>query len=417
MISSLKELYSNNEKILNCQQSRLSKLSHNFESMFGSKPLKYFSSPGRTEISGNHTDHNHGKVIAASIDLDSVAAASPNNKNKIVLFSEGYPNTFIIDLNKTEPIADERGTTAALIRGIAAGFKNKGYSIGGFNACVTSQVVIGYGLSSSASFEVLVGTILNYLFNDGIIASEEIAMIGQFAENKYFGKPCGLMDQIACAVGGIVSIDFFDSQQPGIQKIDFDFRSQGYKILVVDTEASHADLTDDYAAIPFEMKEVAKHFGKEFCAQISLETLLAEISSLRKSVSDRAVLRAIHFLEENARVEKQIEALNNNNFGLFLDLVNESGNSSYKYLQNIYSPKNIEEQSVAIALALSEMFIKKYRTGACRIHGGGFAGTIQLFLPDYLIDEYRSFISKIFRNELIKVLTIRPFGTVCLTNN
>jgi galactokinase len=276
--------------------------------------------------------------------------------------------------------------------------------------------MIGSGLSSSASIEVLIGTIFNHFYNDGKVSSEEIAIIGQYAENNYFGKPCGLMDQVACATGGIVEIDFFNPQKPIIKKINFDFLSTGYKLIVVDTEVNHADLTEDYSAIPLEMKQVAKYFNKEYCSELSIEELLSEIKSLRKKVSDRAILRSIHFLEENKRVDKQVEALNKNNFNDFLKLVNESGNSSYKYLQNIYSPNNIEEQGVSLALALSDIFIKENGKGACRVHGGGFAGTIQAFLPEELINDYKTFITKVFKEDSVKVLSIRHYGAVCLTN-
>jgi len=414
--SSFQNLYGNDEREFNRQKDRYRKLGADFKNYFGRIPVKYFSSPGRTEISGNHTDHNHGKVIAASINLDSIACAAKCD-SAVEIYSDGYEKPFIVNLAKLNPIDSEAGTTNALIRGIASRFIEKGFNVGGFKACITSDVLKGSGLSSSASVEVLIGTIFNHLYNNGTISVVEIAKIGQYAENVYFKKPCGLMDQLACAVGGIVTIDFYNPQQPVIQKIDFYFLSKGYKLVVVETEASHADLTDDYAAIPNEMKQVAKYFKKEFCSEISLEELLSEIKSLRKIINDRAILRAIHFLEENIRVEKQIAALNNNNFEEFLLLVSESGNSSYKYLQNIYSPYNVEKQGVAIALALSDMFIKKNGRGACRVHGGGFAGTIQLFLPEDLIAEYKSFISKTFREESVKVLTIRQYGAVCLINN
>jgi len=413
---SLQDLYGNNENILDYQKKRFRKLENSFENIFKIKPVKYFSSPGRVEISGNHTDHNHGKVIAASINLDSIAASSPNSDNEVVLYSETYPDPFIIDLSNTKPIEEEKASTEALIRGIAAGFKNNGYKIGGFNAYVSSDVLIGSGLSSSASIEVLIGTIFNKFYYDGKVPSEEIAIISQHAENKYFGKPCGLMDQVACIIGGIVEIDFYIPEKPVIKKIDFDFQTTGYKLVVVDTEVSHANLTEDYTAITEEMKRVAKYFNKEYCSEITLEELFDQIKLLRKVVGDRAILRAIHFLEENKRVEKQICALNKNNFEEFLSLVNESGNSSYKYLQNIYTPQNVNEQSVSLALAMSDIFIREMGKGACRVHGGGFAGTIELFLPEELIDNYKAFITKVFKEDSVKVLSIRLHGAVCLTD-
>jgi galactokinase len=355
-------------------------------------------------------------VIAASINLDSIAAASPNSDNEVILYSETYPEPFIVDLSNTKPIEEENASTKALIRGIAAGYRKNGYKVGGFNAYVSSDMLIGSGLSSSASIEVLIGAIFNKFYNGEKVPSEEIAIIGQYAENIYFGKPCGLMDQIACIIGGIVEIDFYNSEKPIIKKIDFDFQATGYKLVVVDTEANHSDLTEDYAAIPEEMKRVAKYLNKEYCSEITLEELFDQIKSLREVIGDRAILRAIHFLEENKRVEKLIFALNKNDFEEFLSLVNESGNSSYKYLQNIYTPQNVNEQSVSLALAMSDIFIREKGKGACRVHGGGFAGTILVFLPEELIEGYKSYISKIFKEDSVKVLSIRHYGAVCLTD-
>ena len=285
---SLQNLYGNDENILDYQKNRYRKLEKCFEDIFKIKPEKYFSSPGRTEIGGNHTDHNHGKVIAASINLDSIAAASPNNDNEVVLYSETYPKPFIVDLSNIKPIEEEKNSTSALIRGIAAAYRKNGYKIGGFNACVSSDVLVGSGLSSSASIEVLIGTIFNNFYNNGKVSSEEIAIIGQYAENKYFGKPCGLMDQVACITGGMVEIDFYNPEKPLIKKIDFDFQATGYKLVVVDTEASHANLTEDYTAIPEEMKRVAKYFNKKYCSEITMEQLLDQIKLLKEVVGDRA---------------------------------------------------------------------------------------------------------------------------------
>lgn len=411
----LKDLYKNDDEAFLRNQKRFDKITSNFVKIFNFNPTHYFSTPGRTEISGNHTDHNHGKVIAASIDLDSIACASEYD-SVVEIFSDGYNRPFVVNLNGLNIIDSESGTTSALIRGIASRFVQSGFKIGGFKACITSDVLHGSGLSSSASIEVLIGTIFNHLYNDGKISPEEIAKIGQYAENVYFKKPCGLMDQMACAIGGIISIDFADTSNPIVDKLDFDFSSTGYKLIVVDTEGSHSNLTDEYSAIPKEMKQVANYFGKDYCSEISLEELLSKMKSLRKQISDRAILRAIHFLEENKRVDQQKDALKKNNFEKFLQLVNDSGNSSYKYLQNIYSPHEIEKQEVSLALALSDIFIKQNGKGACRVHGGGFAGTIQLFLPNELIEDYKILITKIFNEDSIKVLSIRHYGTVCLTN-
>jgi galactokinase len=410
----LKKIYS--EERVGEQLSRYTDLINKFEEKFGKLNYKLFSSPGRAEIGGNHTDHNCGKVIAASINFDSIAVSSVNQDNKVILYSVGYEGPFVVNLDNTEPIEDEKDSTAALLRGIAAGFKNRGYKTGGFNAFITSDVLIGSGLSSSASIEVLIGTIFNHFYNDDKITSLEIAKIGQYSERNFFGKPCGLMDQITCATGGIIAIDFFDPEYPLIKKIDFDFAKTGYKLLVVDTETNHSDLTEDYAAIPAEMKQVAKYFGKEYCSKIKFDDLLPEIKSIRKKISDRAILRAIHFFEENKRVDEQVDALNDHNFEKFLSLVNESGNSSFNYLQNIYSPKNINKQGLALALAISNKFIKMKGKGACRVHGGGFAGTILVCIPENLIEEYKKFISCLVEEVSIKIVSIRDHGAVCLNN-
>ena len=409
----LDDLYGNDKKVVDYQKNRYNKLYKNFQKVFGEFPVKYFSSPGRTEISGNHTDHNNGIVIAASINLDSIACAAESN-SKVEIYSDGFDKPFIVGLGELAPVDEEVGTTSALIRGIAANLSEKGYKIGGFKACITSDVLIGSGLSSSASVEVLIGTIFNHLYNKGKILPGEIAKIGQYAENEFFKKPCGLMDQVACAVGGIVSIDFKDKNKPRISRIDFDFSTTDYSILVVDTGGDHADLTKDYTSIPKEMKQVAQYFNKDYCREVSPELLLKNIKNMRKKISDRSILRAIHFVRENERVERQIEALRGNNFDLFLKLVNESGNSSFKYLQNIYSPQSIDKQGISLALALSDIFTKKYGKGAYRVHGGGFAGTIQVFLPNSLTDEYRNFMSRTFDEKAVKIISIRDKGAVCL---
>lgn len=407
----LEDLYNSDREKIAEQVVRFNNLSNTFVKIFNLSPTNYFSTPGRTEISGNHTDHNLGKVIAASINLDSIACVTQND-SIVEIYSEGYENHFVVKLESLNVIGSEVGTTNALIRGIASRFAQLGFNIGGFKACVTSDVLQGSGLSSSASIEVLIGTIFNHLYNNASILPEEIAKIGQYAENIYFNKPCGLMDQMACAIGGIISIDFSDTDNPIVDKLDFEFQTTNHKLVVVDTEGSHSNLTEDYAAIPNEMKQVAKYFGKEYCSEISFEELLSKVKSLREEVSDRAILRALHFLEENKRVDQQKDTLKKNNFDKFLQLVNESGNSSFKYLQNIYSPKEIERQEVSLALALSDIFIKQNGKGACRVHGGGFAGTIQLFLPNDLIEDYKKFITKVFSNNSVKVLSIRNFGSV-----
>jgi galactokinase len=407
----LHNLYGKDEKIIEYQKKRYNKLSENFQKIFGRQPVKYFSTPGRIEISGNHTDHNNGIVIAAGINLDSIACVTESDST-VEIFSEGFDKPFLINLSELSPVEGEAGTTSALIRGIAAGLSEKGYKIGGFKACITSDVLIGSGLSSSASVEVLIGAIFNHLYNNGKIPAEELAKIGQFAENKFFKKPCGLMDQVACAVGGIVSIDFKDKDNPKINKIDFDFLKQEYSMLVVHTGGSHINLTDDYAAIPEEMNKVARVFGKETCREVDYNNFLNNIKKIRDKTGDRAVLRAYHFFKENERVKQQIEALNKNNFNEFLKLVNSSGNSSFKWLQNIYSSNVITYQSISLVLAFTEDFISKIGEGACRVHGGGFEGTILVFLPLQYVDEFKKYISGIFGDYLILDLSIRQCGAV-----
>lgn len=411
MSYTLEKLYGKNGRIYSNQKKRYTNLKKKFETIFKSKPPRFFSTPGRTELSGNHTDHNHGKVIAASVNLDSIAAVSPNTRNEIVLYSEGYKKPFIVGLDNLEPRVNEKSTTAALIRGIAAGLTNRGYSIGGFDAVITSDVLQGSGLSSSASIEVLIGTIFNCLFNKGKITPVEISIIGQFAEDQYFGKPCGLMDQIACAVGGILSIDFKNPYNPTIQKIKFDSSKQNYALLFIHSGGSHINLTEDYAAIPNEMKSVAAEFGKQFCREIYYNDFLKKISKLRRNNCDRSVLRAFHFFKENERVSAQITALKKNNFNKFLNFVKLSGDSSFKYLQNIYSTSDVCCQPLSLALALTEDFIFKLGEGACRVHGGGFEGTIQVFIPNNAVKKFEKYMSYFSDDFNILKLDIRNIGT------
>lgn len=405
-------IYGTDPAILEQQYHRYDRLAKQHIDEFGGGERHCFSVPGRTEIGGNHTDHNHGRVLAASVSLDAIAVAAKNDENRVVLYSKGYDAPFSVDLTRLEVVAAERETTAALIRGIAARFKELGYHIGGFNACMTSEVLRGSGLSSSAAVEVLIGTIFNVLYNGGAIAPETIAAIGQYAENRYFGKPCGLMDQMACAVGGIVHIDFKDPQNPRVERVAFDFAARQYRLLVVNTGGSHADLTADYAAIPSEMKAVARTLGGEVCREITPEDLLANMAMLRAQVGDRALLRALHFLGDNQRVTAQVAALQAGDFPRFLQLVRESGNSSFKWLQNIYSGNDGREQGVALALALSEQYIAALGEGACRVHGGGFAGTIQVYLPENAVPEYVKQIEAVFGPGAAMVLNIRPLGAV-----
>lgn len=410
----LQTLY--NTKEITCQKKRYEKLISFYRDRFSEKDkMKFFSAPGRIEIGGNHTDHNNGKVLAGAINLDSVAVVRKNNADKIIFYSEGFKQPFRIDLNQLGKKKKEEGTTTALIRGIACKLKDNGYKIGGFEGVMTSNVMVGSGLSSSASVEVLIGTIFNNFFNKNNISAQEIAVIGQWAENNYFNKPCGLMDQTACSLGGIITIDFKNLQNPKIEKINFDFNATGYSVLIVNTGGSHADLTEDYASVRVEMNKTAQQLGGEVMRDIFLENLLNNLPRLRRKLGDRPLLRALHFIRENQRVMDEVNALKNNDFTRFLKLIFESGNSSFKYLQNCYTPKDLNIQSIPLALALTELFINKTGSGACRVHGGGFAGTIQVFLPKKQVESYKQFISPVFGEEAIIDLQIRSKGGYLLS--
>jgi len=391
------------------QERRWRGLAEEYRRRFGQVDLRCFSAPGRTEIGGNHTDHNHGKVLAAAINLDSIAVAAPVSERRIAIYSEGYDAPFAVGLEDLSAVPAEKGTTTALIRGIAARLRQRGHAVGGFRACIAGDVPVGSGLSSSASIEVLLGTILNALYNQARIDAKEIAIIGQYAENVYFGKPCGLMDQIASAVGGIVKIDFAEPESPRVEKIDFDFAAAGYHMLVVDTGGSHADLTEDYAAIPREMRQVAAQFGREVCRPLSEPELVGRIAELRTGAGDRAILRALHFLRENHRVDLQVQALQNRDMKEFLRLIRESGISSFRWLQNCVSGHAAREQGIPLALALTEGFIGE-GDGACRVHGGGFAGTILAFLPAGRADEFRDLMEPAFGSGCVKTLRVRSQG-------
>ena len=368
-----------------------------------------FSAPGRTEIAGNHTDHQHGCVLAAAVDLETVADVCLNGTDKIWIQSEGYP-AFSIDIQDLSVNENEKNTTVALVRGVVSGFAQRDVQVQGFDAKIHSTVLPGSGLSSSAAFEVLIGTIINELFNEGRISAEEIAMIGQYAENVYFGKPCGLMDQMASSVGSLVYIDFEDPKQPNVEKIEFDLAKAGYALCIIDSGADHADLTDEYAAIPNEMKQICSLFGKEVLRQIPEETFLTALPSLRGQVSDRAILRALHIYRENERVAKQAEALKTQNVDTFLKLVKESGNSSWEYLQNITPAGAVKHQEVAVALALCDTYLKGQ--GAYRVHGGGFAGTVQAFVPVAMLDNFKTSIETVLGENSCHVLNIRQQGGI-----
>ena len=376
---------------------------------FGVAPTHYFSAPGRTEIGGNHTDHQRGRVLAAAVNLDTVAAVRENGTDMIRILSKGYPMCQV-DLKELTPREEEINTTPALIRGVAARFAQLGCAVQGFDAYCESTVLPGSGLSSSAAYEVLVGTIINHLFFDGRVSQPEIARIGQYAENVFFGKPCGLMDQMASAVGNLVTIDFFDKENPVIEPVDFDFASCGHALCIIDSGADHADLTDEYAAIPGEIKAVAACFGKEVLTQIAEAEFYAAIPALRAKCGDRAVLRAVHFYQENARVPKQVAALEAGDFETFLKLIKESGYSSYMYLQNVIPAGYKQHQDVAVALALCEHYLQG--KGAYRVHGGGFAGTVQAFVPFEILESFRSGIDGVLGEGACHVLSIRPHGGV-----
>lgn len=400
------------DKSVSLQRNRFVTVLDNFSKVFTNRlSPQLFSAPGRTEIGGNHTDHQHGCIVAASVDLDIAAAAEANGENTIRLLSEGYPMTEV-DLTDLSVRENEYNQTSSLIRGVAAGMKERGYQIGGFDAYLTSNVLQGSGLSSSAAFEIMVGTILNHLFNDGVIDPIVIAQIGQYAENVHFGKPCGLLDQMSCSVGGYVAVDFYDPSKPIVEKVDFDFAKSGYTMCIVDTKGSHADLTDEYAAIPQEMKQVAAYFGKEVLRQVPAHEFYEKMGELRSVVSDRAILRASHFYEENRRAQQMAHALKTHDFDLFLKLSNESGLSSYMYLQNVYTCKDPQNQGVSIALCTAQRLLRG--RGSCRVHGGGFAGTIQCFVPNEQVEEFRCEMEKITGEGTCHLLSIRPVGGIKL---
>ena len=380
-----------------------------FSAAFGGAPTRYFSAPGRTEIGGNHTDHQRGRVLAGAVNLDTVAAVRPNGTNTIRIQSKGYPLS-VVELDGMSPVAEEVNTTPALIRGVAARFTQLGCKVEGFDAYCESTVLPGSGLSSSAAYEVLIGTIINHLFFDGRVSQAEVAQIGQYAENVFFGKPCGLMDQTASAVGNLVTIDFFDKEHPVIEPVDFDFASSGHALCIIDSGADHADLTDEYAAIPGEIKAVAAQFGKEVLTQIDEAEFYARVPQLRKACGDRAVMRCIHFYQENARVPQQVAALREGNFDKFLSLIKQSGYSSWMYLQNVIPSGYKAHQDVAVALGLAEHYLQG--RGAYRVHGGGFAGTIQAFVPFDILDAFVAGMDAELGQGACHVLSIRPQGGV-----
>lgn len=405
----LADIYGDEPDVLARQRTRYCEAINKYVENYGESDIEIYSAPGRTEICGNHTDHQNGLVLAASINLDVIAIVGKSDSSFVDFLSEGY-SPIHFDISNLDICDSEKETTTALIKGVVKGMQNHGYKTGSFKAYVTSDVLSGSGLSSSAALEAIIGTIQSGLFNDMTISPVDIAIIGQYAENVYFGKPCGMMDQIACSVGDFVYMDFGVSGSPAVNKINFDILSEGYRLCIVDTKGSHANLTDDYAAVPREMKQVAAFFGKELLNEITMEDFLENLPKLYGTADDRAILRAYHFLTENERVKNAAAALKEHRFQDFLTIVKESGNCSFKYLQNVYSNKYFTQQPIPIALSLSEYYLKD--NGVCRIHGGGFAGTIQAFVKEEYVKGYKEFIENILGTDTCHILRIRKQGGI-----
>ena len=386
---------------------RVQTVCREYRRLFGDAEPSVWSAPGRTELGGNHTDHQHGRVLAAAVDMDMLAAAAPNGERLVRVKSEGY-EMFTLSLDELAPVEAEQGTTAALVRGVCAQAVERGYAVGGFNAYVSSRVMQGSGLSSSAAFEVLVGAVVNGLFCGDSLTATDLAIMGQKAENLWFGKPCGLMDQMASAWGGVIEIDFADPSAPTVTPVDFDFASTGHRLCMVDLRSDHANLTAEYAAIPEELRKVSAFFGKEVLREVDEEEFSAAIHALRREAGDRAVLRAMHVFEENRRVPEEAAALRDGDFERFLALVRASGLSSWLYLQNVVVSGAVRDQAAALALALCRKVLGA--RGACRIHGGGFGGTVQAFVPDDLLEPFRTQIEAAFGAGSCHVMQIRPAG-------
>ena len=406
MICKFEELY---QQEAASQRPRYQALWEGFAKQFGSDAGgEYFSAPGRTEVGGNHTDHQRGRVLAAGVNLDAIAVAAKRDDTTGCVHSEGY-NPDIVDVNDPVLKEGELGHSASLLRGMCTRMRELGCEVGGFDAYTTSNVLSGSGLSSSAAFEVLLGTMINGMFFGDKLTALQIAQMGQYAENKYFGKPCGLMDQAASSIGSFITIDFEDKENPEVRQINFDFAKSGYALCITDTHGSHSDLTPDYAAVPAEMRAVAAEFGKEVLREVDEAEFYARLPELRGKVSDRAILRAIHFFGDNARVVKQVAALEAGDFEEFKRLVIESGRSSYMYLQNVYSPTHANEQGVSLALAMCERLLAPVG-GAWRVHGGGFAGTVQSFVPLDFVDTFAKEMNAVFGEGSCHRLAIRPVG-------
>ncbi len=405
------QLYSSDEQVCKIQKERYLNAISEFEGIYGSdRDICIYSAPGRTEIGGNHTDHNNGKVMAAAVNLDIIAVVSQNIENLIRVKSKGFKNEDVIDLSDLSVNKREINSSASLVRGICARVREKGGNIGGFDAYTTSDVLRGSGLSSSAAFEVILGAIVNGEYNSGKFSAVEIAQIGQYAENVYFGKPSGLMDQSACSIGGAITIDFKDNDNPIVESLKFDLAKNNFALCITDTKGSHANLTDEYAAIKTEMQSVANAFDKQVLRQIDKSDVLENMAKLRQTLSDRAVLRALHFFEENERVMKLSDSIRNNNFEQFLKVIISGGHSSFEYNQNAYSVNNPSSQGVSIGLAVSQNLLEN--KGAWRLQGGGFAGTIQAFVPKDEVENYKNAMNNIFGENSCYVLNVRNFGAI-----
>lgn len=408
-VSLFKQMYGENRVEENAKRYEM--VAEGFAKEFGDREFEFFTAPGRTEIGGNHTDHNHGKVLAGSVHLDCVAAASANGTHTVTLISETYNQRLVIDLDNLAPTEKTTGTEP-LLKGIFAGLLEKGFKVDGFDAYVTSNVIGGAGVSSSASFEMLVCVIVDYLFNDGKIGVVAYAKAGQYAENKYWLKGSGLLDQLACAVGGMITIDFVDIENPKIREIQCNFDEMDHDLVIINTGKGHADLSAEYSAVPNEMKKVAEYFGKEVLQQVDEDAVIENVRAIREFAGDRGVLRAFHFFEENKRVDAEVEALEAKDFDTFLRKITESGDSSWKWLQNCYCNETPEEQSITVALALTKLYLDKIGHGVCRVHGGGFAGVIAAFLPKEYTEGFTQYIDKALGEGSAYVMHIRPQGAI-----
>ena len=408
----IRYMYACEEEKASFYAGRYEEIIDGFAEAFEYEPeeMRLFSAPGRTEIGGNHTDHQHGCVLAASLNLDVIGAVALNGRDEIRIKSKGYPMD-IIRLDELEPSESEYDRASALIRGVVSKIKDMGYTIKGFDAYTVSSVLKGSGMSSSAAFEVLVGTIINGLFCNEEIDAVQIAQIAQYAENVYFGKPCGLMDQMASSVGAVVAIDFADTEKPVVNKVEYDFTKSGYSLCIIDSGADHADLTNEYAAITVEMRMVANYFGKDFLREVDPKEFSDKLAEVRAAVkNDRAILRAIHYFNDNIRAQEEVEALREDDFERFLDIVKKSGRSSFMYLQNVYASSMPEQQAVSLTLALCDEILGD--AGASRVHGGGFAGTVQAFVPNESVKEFKEKIEAVLGEGMCHILSIRPVGGI-----